>query len=197
MFYILTGFLSGSVLFGYELPLLLKGVDVRSGSEDGNPGTFNAFVCGGFGCGAVTLLAELGKGFWPVAFCARKVGCESLLFALVMAAPVLGHAYSVFHHGNGGKAIAVSFGVLLGVLPLWIPLALLIAWYLFFSLLFPVKSHGRRTMAAFACFALTSLFLIRQRAVLLGNLLISGLVIHKHYMAIEASKNNNQGWELE
>lgn len=195
--YILAGFISGSILFGYELPRFFRGVDVRQDSEDGNPGTFNAFVCGGIGCGILTLLAELGKGFWPVALCMKKLGCDSLLFALVIAAPVLGHAYSIFHRGSGGKAIAVSFGVLMGLLPVGLPLALLIIFFLFFSLILPVKDHGRRTVMTFRCFALTGAFLIRQRAVMAGCILMALTVIRKHHLAALEAQNNDRRLEIE
>ncbi len=197
LFYIIAGFFSGSVLFGYELPRLLRGVDVRKESEDGNPGTYNAFVCGGIGCGFLTLAAELAKGMWPVAACMRKLGCDSLLFAAVMAAPVLGHAFSVFHHGEGGKAIAVSFGVLLGVLPQWLPLALLVACFLFFSLVWRVEDHGKRTVRTFLCFALAGMVLIHQKALRLGSLILSLTVIHKHHLAALEAENNDRRLELE
>lgn len=111
-FYVIMGFLSGSILFGRLIPMIFRGVDVQTESEDGNPGTFNAFACGGAFCGILVLLADLGKGALPVALCARDLGMDSWMFALVMAAPVFGHAHSLFQKGHGGKAIAVSFGVL-------------------------------------------------------------------------------------
>ena len=43
----LLGYLSGSLTFGYLIPRLLKGIDVRTLSSDGNPGTANAFLYGG------------------------------------------------------------------------------------------------------------------------------------------------------
>lgn len=43
----LLGYLFGSVTFGYLIPRLIKGVDVRALSSDGNPGTANAFLYGG------------------------------------------------------------------------------------------------------------------------------------------------------
>ena len=112
IFYMVVGYLAGSMLFALEYPKIFKGVDVRRLSEDGNPGTYNAFVYGGIGCGILTLLSELAKGFLPVFLCGRQLGMDSLWFAGVMAAPVAGHAFSIFHRGKGGKAIAVSFGVL-------------------------------------------------------------------------------------
>ena len=99
-FYVIMGFLSGSILFGRLIPMIFRGVDVQTESEDGNPGTFNAFACGGAFCGILVLLADLGKGALPVALCARDLGMDSWMFALVMAAPVFGHAHSLFQKGH-------------------------------------------------------------------------------------------------
>ena len=55
----LLGYLSGSLTFGYLIPRLLKGIDVRTLSSDGNPGTANAFLYGGVLCGILVLLADL------------------------------------------------------------------------------------------------------------------------------------------
>lgn len=195
--YMIIGYLSGSVLFGYLFPYLLKGIDVRELADDRNPGTFNAFVCGGMGCGIATLLAELGKGFVPVALCARRLGVHSLLFALVMAAPVLGHAYPVFHKGRGGKAIAVSFGVLIGIFPIYRPLLILIAFYLLFSFLLPVKSHGRRSVRTFLCFGGACLLMVKPDAVLLGCLAIAGIVILKHCTGADTVRRQGKEWSVQ
>lgn len=67
---------------------------------------------------------------------------------LVLAAPVIGHAFPLFHPRMGGKAIAVSFGCLLGLYPDLRPVLTLAAFYLIFSLLlvidpssFPKHDH--------------------------------------------------------
>lgn len=195
--YIILGYLSGSMLFGYLFPYLLKGIDVRELADDKNPGTFNAFVFGGFGCGIVTLLAELGKGIVPVALCARRLGIDSLWFALVMAAPVLGHACSIFHKGCGGKAIAVSFGVMIGLFPVYRPLLILIGFYLLFSLVFPVKPHGKRSVYTFLCFAGTCLLTVKAYAVLLGCLAVAGIVIHKHCVSAGAVHRQGKEWSVQ
>lgn len=197
MLYMIAGYLSGSILFGYLFPYLWKGIDVRKISDDGNPGTFNAFACGGIGCGIMTLLADLGKGIVPVALCARNLGIDSLLFALVMAAPVFGHAHSLFYKGHGGKAIAVSFGVLLGLLPVYRPLIILICFYLLFSLIIPVKPHAKRSVLTFFCFAGASLLTVKQQAVLLGCQGIAGIVIHKHWRQMMDAYKQRKEWSLE
>ena len=53
IFYILLGYFSGGLMFGYVIPKVIKGIDVRSMSSDGNPGTANAFFYRGavWNCG--------------------------------------------------------------------------------------------------------------------------------------------------
>ena len=95
LFYMVMGFCLGSILFAYEIPRMVKHVDIRQISEDGNPGTFNAFAAAGVGWGILVLLAELLKGFFHVYLCSKRAGQDSLLFAGVLAAPVFGHAFSI------------------------------------------------------------------------------------------------------
>lgn len=180
--FIAAGYLSGSVLFAYIIPKFIKKIDICTLSEDGNPGTYNAFKYGGFWCGVFVIAAELLKGALPVWLCRRAMGTESLFFAFVMAAPVFGHAHSVFMHGKGGKAIAVSFGVMIGLLPTALPLILLIVWYLLFSLVFPIKDHKKRSIVTYGCFSLTSILFIKIASLIWGNCLISGMVIHRHLL---------------
>lgn len=90
LFYIVIGFLSGSILFGRIIPFLLKKVDVMQESDDGNPGAFNAFACGGPGCGFLALFFDLLKGALPIMLCKSHIGIDSWLFTFVVAAPVFG-----------------------------------------------------------------------------------------------------------
>ena len=180
-FYIVLGYLAGGMMFGYLIPRLLKGIDVRALSSDGNPGTANAFFYGGAFCGTLVLVFELMKGFLPVYFAGRTLGQKGIGFALVMAAPVLGHAFPAGRgRKKGGKGIAVSFGVLMGLHPLVSVLWLLIFWYLLYSAVIILDPHSFRTAVTYLCWLLTSVFLKPGGAVLLGNLLITGIILNKH-----------------
>ena len=169
LFYIVAGFISGSILFGRIIPLLFKNIDVTKDSDDGNPGAFNAFICGGPICGLFVLLLDLLKGALPVLLCISHIGTDSWLFAFVIAAPVFGHAHSIFNRGNGGKGIAVSFGVLLGLLPIWQPLVLLIVWYLLFLLAIPAKSNTRKSIYAFFTFGISAVFAVKHTMIMYTN----------------------------
>ena len=91
--YILIGYLSGSVLYAYLLPRYLKHVDVTEKSGDGNPGAANAFLYAGIPVGVLVLVMELLKGFVPVHLAMGRLPAAEPLVGLVMAAPVLGHAF--------------------------------------------------------------------------------------------------------
>lgn len=186
LYYIVAGYFSGSILFGRMIPLLFKNVDVTKESEDGNPGTFNAFACGGPVCGLLVLLSDLLKGAVPVMLCTSHAGTDSWLFAFVIAAPVFGHAHSIFYKGTGGKGIAVSFGILLGLLPVWQPLALLIVCYLLFLTAMPSKSNTRKSIYAFFAFGISSIFAVKSKRIMYGCILAACIVIHKHYVSAAA-----------
>lgn len=90
--YIIGGYLSGSILYSYLLPKALKGIDITAESPDGNPGTANAFTCAGIPIGILVLCMELLKGYLPVHLALREVNPARWSFALILAAPVFGHA---------------------------------------------------------------------------------------------------------
>lgn len=81
------------------------------------------------------------------------VSMGSWIFALILLAPVAGHAWPFLQPAKGGKAISVSFGVLLGLLPDLRPALLLAAFYLTFSLILIIQPHSLRSIVSFSGFA--------------------------------------------
>lgn len=127
------GFCAGSLMFSYWLGLLVLKRDIRT-VGDSNPGASNLFRAGGRALGVLGLLLDYAKGVVPV-LAARSVGgleTEGAALIPVVLAPVLGHAFSPWLRGRGGKAVAVTFGVWTGV-SLWegpvVLGALLTFWY--------------------------------------------------------------------
>lgn len=179
-FWTVVGYLSGSVLYAYFLPKWMKHVDVVQLSDDGNPGTANAFKFGGIPLGIVVICCELMKGCVPVYLSAHRLGVEHWMFFLCMIAPVIGHAHSLFVPGKGGKAIAVSFGVLIGLFPIVTPLCLLILFYLFYSLVAVIQPHLFRSMVTFICFSIGCVLKVEEPMVVMGCLMIAVIVIAEH-----------------
>ncbi|MDE7222454.1 MAG: glycerol-3-phosphate acyltransferase [Acetatifactor sp.] len=182
---IVVGILCGSVLFSQSIPWRLKKVDIMAISDDHNPGTANAMRYAGIPVGILCLIGDLFKGVLPIHIALRMELESGSLFPLIIAAPVLGHAYSLFHRGKGGKAIAVSFGVLIGLMPIHTePVYALCIIYLFFSLVVRIRPHTRRTRITFLLLALSSLYMVYANwipwQICGGMLLISGIVVHKN-----------------
>ena len=139
--FIIFGYLSGSILFARLIPKFFCHIDVCEISEDHNPGTFNVFRHVGVGLGILVILLELAKGFVPVFLAGRCLDMERAVFGLVLAAPVLGHGWPLWDLKGGGKSIAVSFGVLLGLFPQCGPVIMLAVFYLLFSLVIVIGPH--------------------------------------------------------
>lgn len=183
VFFVVTGFLSGAVLYSYLLPKLFCGVDVVQSSVDANPGTSNAVKYAGWGIGLLCLLLDLLKGFVPVFWALHLIDPLDPLFSAVIAAPVFGHAFSPFLRGRGGKAIAVSFGVLLAVAPVTPLFYILACLFVFFSGILVIRPHRIRVMVVFSLLALYCLFRPMAPAFLYAGLLISAVVIYKHLIS--------------
>lgn len=157
LLFIGLGFLLGSVLFSYHIPLILRRVDVVKQSGDNNPGTANAMKLAGVPIGLLCLFMDMLKGFLPVFLSLRVLGTDYPLLPLVMAAPLLGHALAPMYPFRGGKCIATAFGALIGLMPTSNAAWVLVFWYLFFSLLLVLRPHERRSVYAFALFSLSCL----------------------------------------
>ena len=191
LLFIGLGFLSGSVLYSRYLPKILKGVDIVALSEDHNPGTANVMRYAGVQIGILCRLCDMAKGFVPVFVAARHTLPQSMMFALILAAPVAGHAFSVFHKGKGGKAIAVTFGCLIGLAPEIWPLSVLCILYLLFSLVIVIRLNEKRTVLTFLCFAaavIVRTMMGRMGTALgVGLLCQAGIVIYKNYPDAQTS----------
>jgi len=82
---------------------------------DGNPGAVNVFRAGDVKAGTIAVALDIGKGF-PFVFLAHSLFelPEPLIVAIGLSV-ILGHAFSPFLHFRGGKALAVTAGVLLAL----------------------------------------------------------------------------------
>jgi glycerol-3-phosphate acyltransferase PlsY len=90
------------------------GRDIRE-YGDGNPGAANVFRAGGHKAGYLATFLDVGKGVPFVFMAGNYFGLPALSIVAVGLGAVLGHAFSPFLHWRGGKAVAVTFGVLLAL----------------------------------------------------------------------------------
>jgi acyl phosphate:glycerol-3-phosphate acyltransferase len=100
------------------------GRDLRA-SGSGNPGATNAGRVLGRRWGALVLVLDVLKAYLPTLVVLRTMG---LVAALVAGfAVVLGHVFSPFLRGRGGKGVACALGTLLAIEP-WVALGALVVF---------------------------------------------------------------------
>ena len=108
----------------------LLGRDVtRAGS--GNPGATNAGRVLGRKWGILVGVLDVLKGFLPAFLAAQFYGL--LVGYLLGIAAVLGHVFSPYLRGRGGKGVATALGAILGVHP-WYAVVLLLVFVVVFAL---------------------------------------------------------------
>jgi glycerol-3-phosphate acyltransferase PlsY len=93
------------------------GVDVRK-HGDGNPGAYNAFKAGNAFLGLIILILDISKAAAPVGLAYFNLNIRGLSMFFIAIAPVLGHVFSPFLQFKGGKALAATLGVWIG-LTIW------------------------------------------------------------------------------
>ncbi len=98
-----------------------RGVDIRAVGS-GNIGATNVARALGKPWAIAVLICDALKGFLPV-FAARQMPAQfsATTAALAGLAAIVGHMFTIFLRGHGGKGVATSLGVALGLSP---PLAL-------------------------------------------------------------------------
>jgi len=113
-FVILTGYLLGSIPFGYLVCRYWKGINILEHGS-GNIGFTNVLRIAGWTPAGAVLAGDLGKGALA-AWLGLQAGGE--LFGIMggMAA-LLGHSFSLFLKFRGGKLVASGLGVLLVLVP--------------------------------------------------------------------------------
>lgn len=99
-----------------------RGVDPRD-IGSGNIGATNVARAAGNTAGLLTLTGDILKGLFPVVL-AAKLGTGDEGRALVALAAFAGHLYPCFLGFQGGKGVAVALGVLLGLAPLGMTVAI-------------------------------------------------------------------------
>jgi glycerol-3-phosphate acyltransferase PlsY len=114
---IVAAFLVGSLNPATMIARLL-GKDLST-SGSGNPGATNAGRVLGRKWGVLVGVLDVLKGLVPTYLADQLVGAH-LAYAVGIAA-VLGHVWSPFLRGRGGKGVATTLGAILGVHP-WVAL---------------------------------------------------------------------------
>ncbi|WP_425606516.1 glycerol-3-phosphate 1-O-acyltransferase PlsY [Prosthecobacter fusiformis] len=132
----IVGYISGAMPFGYWAGKL-KGMDIRQHGS-GNIGATNVIRVLGKGIGIPVFILDALKGWLPAwlagYFLAKNGAAQEIVSAGAVVAglaAVLGHMFTFWLGFKGGKGVATTAGVLLGIAPLAM-LGGLVVWLVFF-----------------------------------------------------------------
>ncbi|HEY7348649.1 MAG TPA: glycerol-3-phosphate acyltransferase [Ktedonobacterales bacterium] len=132
LFLLLAAYLLGSIPFSHFITKWRTGLVIREVGE-GNVGSRNVWHVVGPRWGVLAFALDMLKGL-AVYLGGLALGVPIWGIGLAGIAAVLGHQFSFFLHGQGGKGLATMLGVILGLSPLAAlgGLALLGLAYVFF-----------------------------------------------------------------
>jgi glycerol-3-phosphate acyltransferase PlsY len=175
-------YLVGSIPTAYLMVRRLKGVDIR-GIGSGNVGATNVTRAAGKGAGTTVFALDLAKGLVAVLALARWPTSElapHVQLACGLAA-VIGHVAPVFLGFRGGKGVATTIGVLIGVYPA-IALACGLVWA---GVFFAFRYVSLASLVAIGLLPVLQAMFRRPAIEVILGLALAALVIVKHRANIE------------
>ncbi|GAG56047.1 unnamed protein product [marine sediment metagenome] len=118
--FITSAYLFGAFPTAYVIHRIKKGDDIRKYGS-GNVGGTNITRTLGAGYGILTIVVDVIKGFTPVLvlyFIYPQIYPQDkalILLSIVSVAVILGHDFPAYIKFKGGKGVAASLGVVIGV----------------------------------------------------------------------------------
>ncbi|HCX0009122.1 TPA: glycerol-3-phosphate 1-O-acyltransferase PlsY [Staphylococcus aureus] len=178
---LLLSYLIGAFPSGFVIGKLFFKKDIRQFGS-GNTGATNSFRVLGRPAGFLVTFLDIFKGFitvfFPLWLPVHAGGPISTFFTnglIVGLFAILGHVYPVYLKFQGGKAVATSAGVVLGVNPI----LLLILAIIFFIVLKIFKYVSLASIVAAICCVIGSL-IIQDYILLVVSFLVSIILIIRH-----------------
>ena len=187
----IISYLIGSIPTAYLFGRMLKGIDIRKFGS-GNVGATNALRVLGRGPGVAVLILDIFKGFAVVYFIGNFISSQvnypgiiiSIAFGIVA---IIGHNWTVFLNFKGGKGIATTLGVLIGltfsIAGLGIILGITILVWLVVFLVSRIVSLA--SIAAALSLPLVSVFFKQDIIILALSVLLCCFVILRHRANIQ------------
>jgi len=178
---VVTGYLMGSIPFGFVLGRIVLGVDVRTVGS-GNIGGTNVARAGGKKLGFAVIVLDAVKAVVPVVVARRLLEgtpAGEIWMVLVAVAAFSGHLFPVWLGFKGGKGVATAVGIFLVLAP-WAAIAGLITFAVAYAAtrISSVGSlagtavctvgafvqHGWTSPISWACLVIALLIVVRHRA---------------------------------
>ncbi|MDD2703066.1 MAG: glycerol-3-phosphate 1-O-acyltransferase PlsY [Candidatus Omnitrophica bacterium] len=184
---IIFSYIIGAIPTAYIFCRVIKGVDIRTVGS-GNVGATNAMRVLGNVWGVTVLFLDVLKGVLPVTFLGNTLGSSlpveqgELVRIILGLSCICGHNWTIFLGFKGGKGVATTLGVLIGlaiaISGVRLVLGLVIVtWVLVFSIARIVSMASVVSAIAFPFY----LFLLKQSNILFySGVIFSVFIIFRH-----------------
>lgn len=180
----IIAYLLGSIPFALIVGKIGYKIDVREHGS-GNLGATNAFRVLGKKAGSIVVIADILKGtvatLIPLLFDADVYRLVIGIFA------VIGHTYPLFARFKGGKAVATSGGIILGISPL----LFIVMVVSFISSLYITKYVSLSSMITGIITIIVALFL-RDIGLIIVVTTLTIFVFYRHKENIKRIKNKTE-----
>lgn len=186
-------YLIGSIPTAYIFGRLLKGVDIRQFGS-GNVGATNTFRVIGKIPGLIVLIIDILKGFICVGYIANlflyvsPAARPELYMVFVGLAAIAGHNWTIFLKFKGGKGVATSAGVVIGLIPniFWLSFSV---WLIIFML------TGYVSLASIIASISVPIFTLvfgEPTEVIIFMSILCLIIVYKHRPNIKRLKNKEE-----
>lgn len=188
MDYIIFGiiaYLIGSIPFALIVGKVGYNIDIREHGS-GNLGATNAFRTLGKKAGFIVTLSDILKG--TLAIIIPTLIFKADVYPLIIGAfAILGHTYPIFAKFKGGKAVATSSGVFLGISPI----LFLMMFATFFLSLYLSKYVSLSSIVAGIVAVIVSLFL-KDIGLTIALVVVTAFVLYRHGANIKRIWNGTE-----
>ena len=186
---ILLGYLIGSIPTAVWVGKAFHGIDIREqGSK--NAGATNTFRVLGKRSGWFVLIVDVSKGILaaclPHFFSYLLEGYKDEFLILQLCgsfSAVFGHVFPVFANFRGGKGVATSLGIVIGINPY----AALVCLTIFLVIFLSSRYVSLGAIISALCFPFVSYFMIQEdaRIMIVFTVVLGAMVIMAHRKNID------------
>ncbi|MCM8825432.1 MAG: glycerol-3-phosphate 1-O-acyltransferase PlsY [Candidatus Omnitrophica bacterium] len=175
--WIIVGYFSGSLVWGYWISKYLYGVDIRT-KGSGNIGATNVFRQLGPVPGILTFILDVLKGALPLVLLKNfyATNLNHLMILSVGLAAIIGSKFSIFLKGKGGKAVNCSFGVILAI----IPIEAIICFFLWILVFMTTGYVSLASMTAAIGLPVFLWLMDKDKILIITGLIICAMIIMAH-----------------
>ena len=186
MWLVILAYLLGSIPGGYVIGKLMRGIDVRSyGSK--NAGATNVLRTLGKKEAIITLIFDGLKGYIIITL-AQAFNIQDWLTIVSGIAVIAGHNWPIFFKFRGGRGIATSIGIIIGL-----------SWQVFVTVaiiglipLFITKYVSVGSLTGAVIFPIIMILYGNPNAYIIFSFLISILAIIRHIPNIKRLKTGTE-----